>query len=97
MINAFNLGQNIKFYINGDIKKFADKINYDYEDLVKIIDGRRLVRPVDLYTIANELAIDPELLLKDNSGVKAIRYRFDDADMIINIIDDYIEVVERNN
>lgn len=101
MLNAFNLGQNIKYGIDnkydGDIKRFANDINCDYEILLKIIDGRRLLYPTKLLEIAEHLDINPIILLSDNSPITKFG-NFDDyfnLDRIINMIDDYIEIVER--
>lgn len=101
MLNTYRLGQNIKYNIDnkydGDIKRFANDINCDYEILLNIVDGRRLIRPVELLSIAKCLDIDPMILLSDNSPIIKLGHFDDDfnLDRVMNMIDDYIEIIER--
>lgn len=94
-IIGYNINKIIK---QKNIKKseFASNLNYSDSDVNRIIEGRLVLTPQDLFDIAEKLNVSIEDLIKDKkySGCMKKFINKDYREKILDIIDMYIDLKE---
>lgn len=82
-------------------KDFAEKLNYSYRDMRKIIEGRLMLPPAEIKKIADALNMKKSDLLhcENERVVPELQYMKefsdpDNLDIILDILDDYVEIKE---
>ena len=95
--NIFTLMQNSGI----SREDFAQKINYTYRDLCRVIEGKLMLPPVEITRIAEALGTTKkELLQYEADGfVPELQYmkEFSNAenlDLILDLMDEYVELKE---
>lgn len=96
------IGQNIEQFANNvyhSIEEFANAINLSVNDTHRLFEGRLVLTPLKLKEISRVLSVSLSELLNTEG-----EYSFVDCmgsfsnkaneDFIINIIDDYIDLIE---
>jgi hypothetical protein len=97
------IGYNIKEIAeknNINIKTIADSCGLSINDIQRVMDGRLVLTPQQFITIAKTIGCDSNVLFILPDGFVAYgecvgNFRdHDNEEKILNIIDDYIDIVE---
>lgn len=96
-VNIFTLMQNSGI----SREELAEKLNYTYRDMCRILEGKLLLTPVEIEKIAELFGKNKNELLSYEADkfVPELQYmkefsNTDNLDKILNLLDDYVELKE---
>ena len=98
------ISENIRFYRktnNMSQDELAEKLNYSYRDMCRILEGKLMLPPAEIRKIAEFFGITKQELLhyKADKFVPELQYmkEFSDTnnlDMVLDLLDEYVDLKE---
>lgn len=96
-INIFTLMRNAGL----DPEDLANKLNYSYRDMCRILEGKLMLPPVEIKRIADFFQITKQELLhyRTDKVVPELQYmkefsNMDNLNIVLDLFDEYVELVE---